>query len=105
MLSPSLTAGADNCQRIDFPAPAIYSQDMVDETITLDFLAAQQRKLLDEMRGMRTEMGALRDDLRVLSAIVMRQDGSLSAIVEQLRAMVQQQGRIADRVLALKKRP
>jgi hypothetical protein len=49
----------------------------------LDFLAAQNRKILDELR-------ALRDVMQVTAAIVMRQDSSLSAIVEQLRAMIQQ---------------
>ena len=39
---------------------------------------------------MRSEMRAMRDDAAVMAAIVMRQDSTLSAIVEQLRAMVQQ---------------
>jgi hypothetical protein len=37
---------------------------MTDETITLEFIAEQQRQLLDEM-GRR-----IRDDIRVMSAIV-----------------------------------
>jgi hypothetical protein len=41
---------------------------MTDETITLEFIAEQQRQLLDEM-GRR-----IRDDIRVMSAIVQRLD-------------------------------
>ena len=58
------------------------------ETIALEFLAAQQC-------GMLAKMAAMRDDMRVLSAIV-----------DQLRAMVvQQQSRVAARVLACKNAP
>ena len=53
------------------------------ETITLEFLAAQQRRTLDElgairveMVGMRTEFVAIRDDITVLTAIVVRQENA-----------------------------
>ena len=42
------------------------------ETITLEFLAAQQRRMLDEMVSMRGEMGSIRDDIKVLTTIVLR---------------------------------
>jgi len=46
----------------------------------LSLLARQQRQLLSEMGGMR-------DDLAVLTAIVMRQDGTLAALLAEVRAM------------------
>jgi hypothetical protein len=67
---------------------------MTNETVTLDFVAAQQRQSI-------TDLGALRDDLRVLTAIAMRQDNTLAAMLEQLRVMVAQHQRTADRVRAL----
>lgn len=37
---------------------------MADEPITLEFLARQQQRMLDEMGSMRGEMGSMRDDCR-----------------------------------------
>ncbi len=75
------------------------------ETITLEFLAAQQRRTLDElgairveMVGMRTEFVAIRDDITVLTAIVVRQE---NATLDQLRAMTNQQNRFSDRLRSL----
>jgi len=67
---------------------------MSDEPVTLDFLAAQQRQIL-------TELGALRDDVRVLTAIALRQDNTNSAMLDQLRLMVAMAQRTADRVRTL----
>jgi hypothetical protein len=62
------------------------------ETITLEFLAAQQQRVLDELGSVRVEMAAqrtefvtIRDDITVLTAIVMRQENTLKAILDQLR--------------------
>lgn len=67
------------------------------ETITLEFLAAQQRRMLDEMASMR-------DDIRVLTAIVLRHEETLIRILEQITAMVGQNARIVDRLRALDER-
>ena len=78
------------------------------ETITLEFLAAQQRRTLDElaairveMAGMRTEFVTMRDDITVLTAIVVRQENTTKAILDQLRTMTTQQNRFGDRLSAL----
>jgi len=55
------------------------------ETITLEFLAAQQRRILDEMVSMRGEMGSIRDDIKVLTTIVLRHEETLIRILEQIR--------------------
>ena len=46
----------------------------------LNFLALQSERIL-------TELGSVRDDLNVLTAIVLRQDATLSAVLNELRAM------------------
>ena len=47
------------------------------------------------------QIGEMRDELRVTSAIVLRLDHMWPDIIEQLRAMVKQQIGIIDRVRAL----
>jgi hypothetical protein len=81
---------------------------MVDETITLKFLGAQQRRILLEMSLIRDEMSLFRaqvnevhDDIQFVSAKVMPQgravetgrsqvndDNELRASLEQLRKLV-----------------
>ncbi len=67
------------------------------ETITLGFLTAQQRRILDEIVSTRGDMGSIRDDLRVLTAIVLRHEETLIRILEQITAMVGQNARMVDR--------
>jgi hypothetical protein len=45
------------------------------EAVTLDFLAAQQRRILDEIASMR-------DDIKVLTAIVLRHKETLIRVLE-----------------------
>jgi hypothetical protein len=67
------------------------------ETVTLEFLAAQQRRLLDEL-------ALLRDDIKVLTAIVLRHEETMIRILEQITAMVGQNARSVDRLRALEER-
>jgi hypothetical protein len=67
------------------------------ETITLEFLAAQQRRMLDEM-------ALMRDDIKVLTTIVLRHEETLIRILEQITAMVAQNARIIDRLRAIDER-
>jgi hypothetical protein len=67
---------------------------MADEPITLQFLARQQQRMLDEM-------GSMRDDMQVLTAMVMRLDGTVGLVLTELRAMHSQYQRIANRVRRL----
>ena len=69
----------------------------MSETITLEFLAALQRRMLDEMASMR-------DDIRVLTAIVLRHEETLIRVLEQITAMVAQNARIVDRLRSLDER-
>jgi hypothetical protein len=68
------------------------------EAITLEFLAAQQRRILEEM-------ALMRDDIKVLTAIVLRHEETLIRMLEQITAMVAaQNARIVDRLRALDER-
>jgi len=69
-----------------------------DATVDLSLLARQQQQIL-------TEMGGMRDDLVVLTAIAMRQDGTLAALLTEVRAMHAQHGRLANRVRNLETQP
>jgi len=69
-----------------------------DTTPDLSLLARQQRQIL-------TEMGSMRDDLAVLTAIAMRQDGTLGALLAEVRAMHAQHSRLANRVRDLETQP
>ena len=67
------------------------------ETVTLEFLAAQQRRILDEL-------ALMRDDIKVLTAIVLRHEETLIRVLEQITAMVGQNARIVDRLRAIEER-
>ena len=69
-----------------------------DTTPDLTLLVRQQRQLL-------AEVGSMRDDLAVLTAIAMRQDGTLSALLTEVRAMHSQHSRLANRVRDLETHP
>jgi prefoldin subunit 5 len=74
---------------------------MSDSPVTLDFLAAQMRRLQADVR-------LLRDDMDVVAAMVRRLDHSIARletnqalVLDELRAMHGQQQRTAARVRAL----
>jgi hypothetical protein len=67
------------------------------ETVTLEFLAAQQHRILDEL-------ALMRDDIKVLTAIVVRHEERLIRVLEQITAMVGQNARIVDRLRAIEER-
>lgn len=71
---------------------------MSDEPITLEFLARQQRQILDEM-------ASFRDDLTVLSAITARVETSVSALITETRAMHSRHARLERRVKEIEGAP
>jgi hypothetical protein len=71
---------------------------MSDNPVTLEFLARQQAKLLDEM-------ASFRDDMTVMAAILARVEGSVSALITETRAMHSRHARLERRVTALEDAP
>jgi hypothetical protein len=65
-----------------------------DQPVTLEFLARQQVRLLEEM-------ASFRDDMTVLTAIATRVEASLSALITETRAMHSRHARLDRRVRAL----
>lgn len=71
---------------------------MSDEpAVDLSFIAAQLRRVIDDQ-------ATLRDDLRVLTAIAMRQDNTLAALLTEVRAMHAQHNRMDARLRAVEAR-
>jgi hypothetical protein len=64
---------------------------MSEAPVDLSTLAHQQRQII-------TDLAAMRDDMAVLTAIAMRQDGTLTTLLTEIRAMHSQHGRLATRV-------
>jgi hypothetical protein len=74
------------------------------ETVTLEFLGAQMERMI-------ADQAAMRDDIRVLTAIALRHENTLNAIrqemhdmVGQMSAMVAQHSRFDDRLRRLEER-
>jgi len=68
---------------------------MSEETnVDLTLIARQQRQMLDEM-------GVSRDDMGVMMAILQRLDGTVSSLVNEIRATHAQQSRMDRRVREL----
>ena len=66
-------------------------------TITLDYLAEQQRRMLAEQRTMR-------DEMLVQGAIIRRLDGTQGPLLDELRAIHSLLARVVDRVRAVEER-
>ena len=67
------------------------------ETIDLAYIGRPLQRLT-------TEVASLRDDVRVLTAIVLRHEETLIRVLEQITAMVAQNRRIVDRLGAVEDR-
>jgi hypothetical protein len=72
-----------------------------DENVTLDFLARQ-------LRGLRDDVLSLKEDMGVLTAIVLRSERDAARreardedMLTQMRAMVRQHQRFSERLRAL----
>ena len=63
-------------------------------TVDLEFLSKQNERVLNEM-------ASFRDDMRVLTAIVMRLDNTMTHVLEELRASHAQVARLGERVRKL----
>ncbi len=65
-----------------------------EPTADLGPIARQQRAIL-------AELGGVRDDMSVLTAIELRLDGTMTALLNEARAMHSRHGRLANRVRGL----
>lgn len=68
------------------------------ENVTLEFLGAQMERML-------ARQDALQEDMRVLTAIVLRHENTLVDTLQQIRAMVSQHQRFSDRLRRLEEQP
>jgi hypothetical protein len=70
----------------------------MSEPITLDFLARQQQRILDELASMRTQFTPMQDDIRVLTAMAMRQDTATRNTLDLLHRTMERVGRLENAV-------
>ena len=70
------------------------SDDPTEPNIDLAFIGQALQRLT-------TEVASLRDDMHVLTAIVMRFDNSQGRMLEELRGMHRQHSRVSERVRQL----
>ncbi len=68
------------------------------ENVTLEFLGAQMERML-------ARQDQLQEDMRVLTAIVLRHENTLVDMLQQIRAMVSQHARFNDRLRRLEGQP
>jgi len=73
-------------------------------TVSLDFLAEQQARILSELADMRAERTNERPDMTVLLAIVQRLDATVGGLTNEVRALHGQIGRLANRVQRIEER-
>jgi hypothetical protein len=71
---------------------------MPEPVITLEFLSRQQSRILDEI-------ASFRDDSTVLTAITLRLEASLTALITETRAMHSRHARLERRVRTLEGAP
>jgi hypothetical protein len=62
--------------------------------ISLEFLAQQNERII-------AGINAIRDDINVLTAMVLRQDNTLRGLVDEVRAMHKQHNRFGERLRKL----
>jgi hypothetical protein len=64
------------------------------EPVDLNFVARQLQRIT-------TDVASLRDDMQVLTSIVLRQDGTFAALLQETRATHTQIQRMNDRIREL----
>ena len=69
-------------------------RNMSEEPVTLEFVGKQLERVI-------AEQNSTRDDLRVLTTIVLRLEGTLNGVPDRLHAMVSQHQRFDARVRRL----
>jgi len=75
------------------------------ENVSLEFLGAQMERMLARLDRIEAGQEAIRDDIRVLTAIVLRHENTLVDMLQQIRTMVAQHQRFNDRLRRLEEQP
>ena len=66
--------------------------------VSLDLLLRQQERVLEELRLVRSDIGDVRADMEVQSAIIRRLDQSAQNLTDEVRALAAQQDRQRQRL-------
>ena len=68
---------------------------MADE-VTLDFIARQQQQVLGELRMMQADIREIRDDVRVFTAMAVRQDNRAERTLDLLHLTIERVRALED---------
>ena len=71
------------------------------DNLSREFQGRQFERVFAELAEIRAEQTSVRDDLRVLTTIVLRHDATLNGILEQLHALTSQHNRFDLRLRRL----
>ena len=86
----------------------IFEQDqfpIMADNVSLEFIGAQLERIFAELGTIRADQAAMRDDIRVLTTIVLRHENTLVDMLQQMRSMVAQHQRFNDRLRRLEEQP
>ena len=72
--------------------------------VTLELIFAHQQRILDELRIIRADVGDLKADMEVQSAIIRRLDTSVQNLTGEVRALAGQQDRRRQKLDRIEKR-
>ena len=75
------------------------------ENVTLEFLGAQMARMIADQAATREDIRGLREDMHVLTAIVLRHENMLKDMLAQITSMVSQHQRFSDRLRRLEEQP
>ena len=75
------------------------------DNVSLEFIGAPLERIFAELGTIRADQSAMRDDIRVLTTIVLRHENTLVDMLQQVRAMVAQHQRFNDRLRRLEEQP
>jgi hypothetical protein len=86
----------------------LFEQDQfpaMADNVSLEFIGAQLERIFAELGTIRADQAAMRDDIRVLTTIVLRHENTLVDMLQQMRTMVAQHQRFNDRLRRLEEQP
>ena len=75
------------------------------DNVSLEFLGMQMERMLADQAATREDIRGLREDMHVLTAIVLRHENMLKDMLTQMTAMVSQHQRFSERVRRLEEQP
>lgn len=68
----------------------------ISDSVTLELIARQQQRILDELAGMRAQFALMQDDIRVLTSMAIRQDTATRNTLDLLHRTIDRVRQLED---------